>query len=93
MRRLPIGFMGEPLKKLQWLLKFVWRVLGQLFCDLWPYYAYPYPFLMIMGVFRRILRRAKALWLPKGRGDPSPLAQDTYMDLLLVSTSYLDGRG
>jgi hypothetical protein len=32
-------FMVEQLKKLQWLQKFVWRVLGQLFSELWAYYA------------------------------------------------------
>ena len=27
--------------------------------------------LIAVGVFRRVFRRAKALWLPKGRGRPS----------------------
>ena len=64
-------FMDEHVKKLRLLLKFAMRVLSQLLSDLWAYYASPYPFLLIMGVFRRIFRRAKALWLPKGRGRPS----------------------
>ena len=74
-------FMVEQLKKLQLLLKFVWRVLGQLFSELWVYYASPYPFLLIIGVFRRIFRRAKTLWLPKGRGRP-PVREDL-VDLIL----------
>jgi putative transposase len=74
-------FMVEQLKKLQLLQKFVWRVLGQLFSELWAYYASPYPFLLIIGVFRRILRRAKTLWLPKGPGRP-PVREDL-VDLIL----------
>ena len=64
-------FMDEHVKKIRLLLKFAMRVLSQLLSDLWAYYASPYPFLLIMGVFRRIFRRAKTLWLPKGRGRPS----------------------
>ncbi|MCX6116192.1 MAG: hypothetical protein NT027_01520 [Proteobacteria bacterium] len=63
--------MVEQLRKLQLLLKFAWRVLGQLFSDLRAYYASLYPFLLIMVFLRRILRRAKALWIPRGRGRPS----------------------
>jgi hypothetical protein len=61
-------FMDEHVKKLRLLLKFALRVLSQLLSDLWAYYSSPYPLLLIGGVFRRIFRRAKALWLPKGRG-------------------------
>ena len=64
-------FMDDPVKKIRLLLKFAMRVLGQLLSDLWAYFASPYPLLLITGVFRRIFRRAKALWLPKGRGRPS----------------------
>ena len=61
-------FMDEPVKKLRLLLKFAMRVLSQLLSDLWAYYSSPYPLLLIVGVLRRIIRRANTLWLAKGRG-------------------------
>ena len=63
--------MDEHVKKLRLLLKFAMRVLSQLLSDLWAYYSSPYPLLLIVGVLRRIIRRANTLWLAKGRGRPS----------------------
>ena len=64
-------FMDEPVKKLRLLLKFAMRVLSQLLSDLWAYYSSPNPLLLIVGVLRRIIRRANTLWQAKGRGRPS----------------------
>lgn len=64
-------FMDEHVKKLRLLLKFAMRVLSQLLSDLWAYYSSPYPLLLIVGVLRRIIRRANTLWQAKGRGRPS----------------------
>ena len=64
-------FMDEHVKKLRLLLKFAMRVLSQLLSDLWAYYSSPYPLLLVVGVLRRIIRRANTLWLAKGRGRPS----------------------
>lgn len=63
--------MDEHVKKLRLLLKFAMRVLSQLSSDLWAYYSSPYPLLLIVGVLRRIIRRANTLWQAKGRGRPS----------------------
>ena len=63
--------MDEHVKKLRLLLKFALRVLSQLLSDLWAYYSSPYPLLLIVGVLRRIIRRANTLWQAKGRGRPS----------------------
>ena len=64
-------FMDDSVKKLRLLLKFAMRVLSQLLSDLWAYYSSPYPLLLIVGVLRRIIRRANTLWQAKGRGRPS----------------------
>ncbi len=59
--------MDDPVKKLRLLLKFAMRVLSQLLSDLRAHYSTPYPLLLIVGVLRRIIRRANTLWQAKGR--------------------------
>lgn len=73
--------MVEHLRKLRLLLNFVQRVIAQLLADLWAYYSSPFPLLLLIGTFRRITRRAKALWLPVGRGRPP--VRDDVVDLIL----------
>ena len=73
--------MDEHVKKLRLLLKFAMRVLSQLLSDLWAYYSSPYPLLLIVGVLRRIIRRANTLWLAKGRGRPS--VREDVVELIL----------
>ena len=73
--------MAEHLRKLRLLMAFTQRTFGQLLEDLWAYYSSPYPLLLFLGAFRRIVRRAKALWLPMGRGRP-PVREDV-VDLIL----------
>ena len=68
-------FMVEELKKLHLLLKFVWRVTL-------------YPFLLIMGVLRRMLRRTKAVWMPKGPGR-QPVREDVVELILDMKRSNL----
>ena len=53
--------MAEHLRKLRLLMTFAHRTFGQLLGDLWAYYSSPYPFLLFLGTFRRIVSRAKAL--------------------------------
>jgi hypothetical protein len=62
-------------------LNFVQRVIAQLLADLWAYYSSPFPLLLLIGTFRRITRRAKALWLPVDRGRPP--VRDDVVDLIL----------
>jgi hypothetical protein len=61
-------FIDEHVKKLRLLLKFAMRVLSQLLSGLWAHYSSPYPLLLIVGVLRRIIRRANTFWQAKGRG-------------------------
>jgi putative transposase len=43
--------------------------------DLGDYFLSPYPFLLVLGAFRRILRRIRGIWLPRGKGRP-PVGED-----------------
>jgi hypothetical protein len=46
------------------------RILAEFFLDLFFYYSSSYPLLLIIGAFKRIKRRLKYLWFPKGHGRP-----------------------
>jgi hypothetical protein len=46
------------------------RVMAELLLDLFLYYTSSYPLLLIIGAFKRIKRRVKYLWFPKGPGRP-----------------------
>ena len=73
--------MFEHLRKLRMVAIFACRVFRQLGVDLWAYYVSPYPILLVIGAFRRIVRRTNALWLPKGRGRPR--VREDLIDLIL----------
>ena len=62
-------------------VKYILRIYKEFFLDLWKYYCTPYPFLLLLGTLRRIRRRLKHLWLPKGRGRP-PVCEEI-IDLIL----------
>ena len=57
------------------------RAVGLLTRDLYEYYFSPYPFLLLFGTCRRIWRRLRNIWLPKGKGRP-PVREDL-VDLIL----------
>ena len=71
----------EMKQKIYYSKSFILRIVFQLFVDLKNYYLNPYPFLLIIGAFRRIRRRLKVLWLPKGRGRPK--VSDEIVDLIV----------
>ena len=67
--------------KIRWSFGYVIRILKELFKDLWAYYVTAYPFLLILGSFRRIVRRLKVIWLPKSKGRP-PIHENV-VDLII----------
>ena len=60
---------------------YILRVLGELFIDLYFYYTSCFPLLLIVGAFKRIKRRLKLLWLPKGPGRPA--VPENIVDLIM----------
>ena len=67
--------------KIRWTANYFQRILLELLKDLWAYYLTPYPLLLILGSYRRMIRRFKVIWLPKGRGQP-PI-HENIVDLIL----------
>ena len=61
--------------------KYIRRIIGELIIDIWVYYFNPYPFLLIIGAFKRIKMRLKILWLPRGPGRPA--VDESIVDLIL----------
>jgi len=59
------------LPKLKWSPRMVLKTLKELCQDLWNYYFTPYPILLVIGAFRRLLSRLKLIWVPRGRGRPT----------------------
>lgn len=57
------------------------RVMAELLLDLFLYYTSSYPLLLIIGAFKRIKRRIKYLWFPKGPGRPP--VPENIVDLIL----------
>ncbi len=57
------------------------RVLAELLLDLYFYYTSCFPLLLIIGAYKRIKRRLKILWLPKGPGRPA--VPENIVDLIL----------
>ena len=73
--------MSELRTKIRWSLGYSQRILLELLRDLWDYYFTPYPFLLIVGAIRRIIRRLKVIWLPKPKGRP-PI-HENIIDLII----------
>ena len=62
--------MSRFLSKCYWTLRSIRRIFCELVSDLLTYYVSPYPFLLIIGAFRRVRRRFKIIWIPRKRGRP-----------------------
>ena len=71
----------NALIKTKLTVKFILRIYKEFFSDLWKYYSSPYPILLFIGTLRRIRRRLKYLWFPKGKGRPS--VTENIVDLIL----------
>lgn len=69
------------IKKLQISYQYVVRILIELLIDLYFYYTSAYPLLLIIGAYKRIKRRIKYLWFPKGPGRPP--VPENIIDLIL----------
>ena len=69
------------LKKLQISHQYIARIIIELLIDLYFYYTSAYPLLLIIGAFKRIKRRIKHLWFPKGPGRPP--VPENIIDLIL----------
>ncbi len=67
--------------KIRWSLGYVIRILLELLKDLKAYYFTPYPFLLVLGSLRRIVRRLKIIWLSKPKGRP-PIHENV-IDLII----------
>jgi putative transposase len=68
-------------KRINWSARMILKTIKELFIDLRDYYICSYPILLILGAIRRLRRRLKIIWVPRGRGRP-PLAQEI-VDLIL----------
>jgi len=73
--------MIEFFKKLKLTIRYIKKVGFELLLDLYLYYSSPFPILLIFGALRRIRRRLKCLWMPKGRGRPA--IPENIVDLIL----------
>jgi putative transposase len=67
--------------KIRWSFAYCWRILTELVRDLWNYFVTPYSFLLILGAYRRLMRRLKIIWLPKPPGRP-PIHENV-IDLII----------
>ena len=67
--------------KIRWSFGYCCRILTELARDLWNYFITPYPFLLIAGAWRRLIRRLKIIWLPKSPGRP-PIHENV-VDLII----------
>lgn len=57
------------------------RSVKEAFIDIWNYYFSTYPFLILLGAWRRLRRRLAAIWLPKSPGRPP--VDEVLVDLIL----------
>ena len=64
------------------------RIIVELLIDLYQYYISLYPILLIIGAMKRIKRRLKYLWYPKGPGRPP--VPENIVDLILDILSILN---
>ncbi len=67
--------------KLSISYKFIKNVFVELLFDLYFYYTSSYPLLLIIGAYKRIKKRIKYLWYPKGPGRPP--VPENIIDLIL----------
>jgi len=68
--------------KIKFSLKAIWYNVSTLYRDLWLYFVSPYPVLLVIGAWRRIRRRLKAIWCPRKSKGRSPIRED-FIDLIL----------
>jgi len=59
----------------KWSIRMIWKTAKELSKDLSDYYFSSYPILLFIGAFRRLRRRLKTVWVPKGRGRP-PVSEE-----------------
>jgi len=69
------------MRKFKWSLRMIQKTLKEISKDLWDYYFTPYPILLIIGAIRRLRRRLKLIWVPRGQGRPQ-ISQEV-VDLIL----------
>ena len=67
--------------KIQLSHQYFKNILMELLIDLYLYYASSYPLLLVIGAFKRLKRRVKYLWFPKGPGRPP--VPENIVDLIL----------
>lgn len=73
--------MIKVLQKLKISFRYISRVIIELLVDLFLYYTSSYSLLLIIGAYKRIKRRVKYLWFPKGAGRPT--VPENIVDLIL----------
>ena len=62
--------MSDFIKKVKLSYRYIMAIIVELALDLFIYYTSSYPLLLIIGAYKRILRRIKCLWSSKGPGRP-----------------------
>ena len=67
--------------KYQLFFPFAFRILSKAIIDIFKHYFSLFPILMFIGVLKRIKRRFKFIFLPKGRGRP-PVSEEI-IDLII----------
>ena len=67
--------------RIKWTSRMLWKTSKELISDLYKYYFTTYPFLLIIGAFRRLKRRMKIIWIPRGKGRPQ--VSDEICNLIL----------
>ena len=73
--------MPETINKIKLTYKYIIRIFIELLVDLYLYYTSSYCLLLIIGAYKRIKRRVKYLWFPKGPGRPP--VPENIVDLIL----------
>lgn len=62
--------MKVNLSKTMKSLKIIYQGFTEFLMEIFSYYLSLYPLQLFVGIFRKILRRLKYCWLPKGKGRP-----------------------
>ena len=78
-------------QRTKYSLRMVVKTLKEFVCDLLRYYVSPYPLQLFIGAFRRLQRRLKLLWVPRGRGRP-PVSEEI-TELILDMKRFNPGWG
>ena len=69
------------IKQIRTSYRYVLKVVVELLCDIYLYYTSSFTLLLIIGSYKRIKRRLKYLWYPKGPGRPP--VPENIVDLIL----------